>query len=319
MIQQRTVPGVYINEQNAFPNSVVEVATALPVFIGYTQTASFQGQSLANELVEITSFADYLAFFENGPTQGPQIQYALNPSAATDNPAFQIPINGKQYTIAPVAGTLFYLYNALQLFFQNGGGNCYVISVGNYTAGTPKLTDFVPTSTTVPSVFDILSASQDPTLICIPDALLMNSADYYTLMGEALIHCSKVKNRMVLMDAWGGNTVTNQLTFLAEQASNADPISTFRQGIGINNLNYGACYYPWLNTNIVSSNNITYNNLQGGLATFSSTFAETANASNAAQVKAITAIVASATATPPVPATAVHNALMSASPNSTLR
>ena len=29
-------PGVYIVEKNAFPNSVVEVTTAVPAFIGYT-------------------------------------------------------------------------------------------------------------------------------------------------------------------------------------------------------------------------------------------------------------------------------------------
>ena len=30
-------PGVYIVEKSAFPNSVVEVATAVPAFIGYTE------------------------------------------------------------------------------------------------------------------------------------------------------------------------------------------------------------------------------------------------------------------------------------------
>ena len=29
-------PGVYIVEESAFPSSVVEVATAVPAFIGYT-------------------------------------------------------------------------------------------------------------------------------------------------------------------------------------------------------------------------------------------------------------------------------------------
>lgn len=35
MAQMKT-PGVYIIEKNAFPNSVVEVATAIPAFIGHT-------------------------------------------------------------------------------------------------------------------------------------------------------------------------------------------------------------------------------------------------------------------------------------------
>ena len=33
-------PGVYIVEKNAFPNSVVEVATAVPAFVGYTANAA---------------------------------------------------------------------------------------------------------------------------------------------------------------------------------------------------------------------------------------------------------------------------------------
>ena len=41
-------PGVYINELNAFPNSVVPVATAVPAFIGYTPTASYEGKSYTN-------------------------------------------------------------------------------------------------------------------------------------------------------------------------------------------------------------------------------------------------------------------------------
>ncbi len=32
-------PGVYINEQNAFPTSVVPVPTAVPAFLGSTQKA----------------------------------------------------------------------------------------------------------------------------------------------------------------------------------------------------------------------------------------------------------------------------------------
>ena len=39
-------PGVYIVEKNAFPNSVVEVATAVPAFVGYTKIADNKGTSL---------------------------------------------------------------------------------------------------------------------------------------------------------------------------------------------------------------------------------------------------------------------------------
>ena len=41
---QYKTPGVYIVEKSAFPNSVVEVATAVPAFVGYTEKASNKGK-----------------------------------------------------------------------------------------------------------------------------------------------------------------------------------------------------------------------------------------------------------------------------------
>ena len=46
---QMKTPGVYIVEKNAFPNSVVEVATAVPAFIGHTEVADNKGKSLTGK------------------------------------------------------------------------------------------------------------------------------------------------------------------------------------------------------------------------------------------------------------------------------
>ena len=48
-------PGVYIKEKNAFGNSIVEVETAIPVFIGLTGTAQDGTSSLLNKPVRISS------------------------------------------------------------------------------------------------------------------------------------------------------------------------------------------------------------------------------------------------------------------------
>src|SRR4051812_39802524 len=56
-------PGVYIDEKNAYPNSAVAVETAVPIFIGYTEKAEFNGKSLKNIPTRITSFAEYVARF----------------------------------------------------------------------------------------------------------------------------------------------------------------------------------------------------------------------------------------------------------------
>ena len=47
-------PGVYIKEKNAFGNSIVEVETAIPVFIGLTGAAQDGTSSLLKRLRMMT-------------------------------------------------------------------------------------------------------------------------------------------------------------------------------------------------------------------------------------------------------------------------
>ena len=61
-------PGVYIVEESAFPSSVVEVATAVPAFIGYTERADNQGRSLTNRPWRITSMSEYHTYFGGAPS-----------------------------------------------------------------------------------------------------------------------------------------------------------------------------------------------------------------------------------------------------------
>ena len=56
-------PGVYINEVDAFGNSVVPVATAVPAFIGYTPQAEYEGKSYYNKAQKVTSLAEFMAFY----------------------------------------------------------------------------------------------------------------------------------------------------------------------------------------------------------------------------------------------------------------
>ncbi|MFT5860261.1 MAG: phage tail sheath protein FI [Flavobacteriaceae bacterium] len=41
-------PGVYINQINTFPNSIVAVPKSVPVFIGYTPQAMYEGEPYTN-------------------------------------------------------------------------------------------------------------------------------------------------------------------------------------------------------------------------------------------------------------------------------
>ena len=55
-------PGVYIVEKSAFPNSVVEVATAVPAFVGYTEKADNKGKTLRNKPWRIASIGEYISY-----------------------------------------------------------------------------------------------------------------------------------------------------------------------------------------------------------------------------------------------------------------
>jgi hypothetical protein len=47
--------------------------------------------------------------------------------------------NGTIYTVEPDPNTIYYLYNSVKMFFQNGGSQAYIVSVGTYgpPSGSP--------------------------------------------------------------------------------------------------------------------------------------------------------------------------------------
>lgn len=111
-------PGVYVEERNAFPNSAVLVATAVPAFIGYTEKAVRNEKSLTNVPTKISSYGEYLLFFGGAP----KTKFTLFASAEA----------GVPYKLA-ITGSYFTLHSQMKMFFSNGGSDCYIVSVGGYT------------------------------------------------------------------------------------------------------------------------------------------------------------------------------------------
>ena len=79
-------PGVYIKEKNAFGNSIVEVETAVPVFIGLTEVALDGTSSLLNKPVRISSMTEYCMYFGGAPT--PQFMLSSEDIKADDKDKF---------------------------------------------------------------------------------------------------------------------------------------------------------------------------------------------------------------------------------------
>jgi phage tail sheath protein FI len=242
-------PGVYIVEKNAFPNSVVEVATAVPAFIGHTEKADNRSKPLAFKPWRITSMAEYHQYYGMGPDPRFNIAEKTDPAALADFKAANKDGKLTEYVLqqpAGAAGGYYTLYNAMRHFFQNGGGPCYIVSVGDYTQDLD------------PDKFnrgvDELLKEQEPTMVVIPEAVLLKQPDCNTLQQNMLAHCGdKMRNRVAILDIWGGDKPRND--------PGGDPVDLFRNSLGINFLGYAAAYYPWLNTTVVGDNEISYENI----------------------------------------------------------
>lgn len=236
MAEAYKTPGVYVEEISKLPPSVAGVETAIPAFIGYTQTAK---EAVEKDLVKkakrITSMPDYRRFF--GFPQ-PETKIGVNVTAAADGtPILKASLNDTDRS-------KHIMYYALEMYFGNGGGPCYIVSAGLYKEpiGTPldkgELSD----------ALDVLRKEDEPTLIAIPEAQNLNIADYIELLDAALGQCADLQDRFVIMDVHGDDVSLTTPDGTPHQVLNA--VGKFRDKIGPNNLKYGAAYAPNIETSL---------------------------------------------------------------------
>jgi phage tail sheath protein FI len=192
------------------PNSV---QTAIPAFVGYTEIAAIDGKPAYLTPVRVGSLADYEAVFGG---------------------AFK-----------PTHGTSFNFYDSVRLFYANGGGPCFVCSVGSYADGAggidrQKLADGLTA----------IGAENGPTLIAIPEAVLLPSAaDFADLTRQMLAQCAALRDRIAILDVYGTDTLDpSKPTYRADLEAVLDQ---FHACVGDTSLDYGAAYFPFLVTSLV--------------------------------------------------------------------
>ena len=209
-------PGVYVEEISLLPPSVAQVATAIPAFIGYTEKGP-------TEPTKIGSMLEYEALFGGPRTQSFEV-------TLDDNAPF-LP-----QSVAPSGGESPYLMHpALEMFFANGGGSCYIVSVGDYddATTTPSL-DSVSDYSELESGLTKIRKVDEITLIVIPEAIRLPATEQYDLYKAILMQCGDLKDRFGIFDLRTDDTDG----------------SDFRTGIGTSFLSYGAAYYPHLKSSI---------------------------------------------------------------------
>jgi phage tail sheath protein FI len=225
-------PGVYVDEVPKLPPSVAQVATAIPVFIGYTRNTTHQGDTLINRPIRIQSFVEYESIYG---VRLETFSAVVGANAQGQN----------SITTSPAApASLRRMYYALQLYFGNGGGPCYIVSIGADTAA-PAIANFLAGLTAA-------GKEDEPTLIVFPDALGLSRGDFYQVYQAALAQCNDLKDRFTICDVFNGH-----LDYTAPGVENVidDAALGFRNLIGNNFLLYGAAYYPQLNTSLTFSYN----------------------------------------------------------------
>ncbi len=229
-------PGVYVEEIPKFPPSIAPVETAIPAFIGYTEKADSE---VANDLrlkpTRISSMVEFTNYFG-----GPQKEEAIVVTITETQVSGVTTELKATAALAEAARSKHILYYAVQMFFANGGGPCWIISVAGFrpTFGGALV------KTDLDAGLAALAKEDEPTLIVFPEAQNLSIADFKAVHDAALLQCENLKDRFVIMDVHG-NTVS-----LSNPASVLlTAIGNFRtNGIGANNLKYGAAYGPNIET-----------------------------------------------------------------------
>lgn len=264
-------PGVYINEINSDTHSVIPVATAVPAFIGYTPKIEYEGKSYLNKVQKINSLAEFESIYmlDNPPAPADPLkqyspEYYLVPQEAKPLTEGAISIEGNSYSILPDPDTIYYLYNSVRMFFDNGGAEAYIVSTGLYGEPRKKPVGINDTKIVNQNIklddlikaLEPLNREDEPTLYYCPDATLLSASDNGTLMQKMLLQAENMESIFCLFDIIEGRNSDLEL--------DSNDIESFRNNTGSEGLKNGASYYPFLNTTMMQEEDIDFTSLFGG-------------------------------------------------------
>jgi len=288
-------PGAYVEEISLLPPSVTGVGTSIPAFIGYTQkdpsnppappttttttTTTTTPAPLPIVPVKIFSLKEYEELFGTADAP-PEALVTLTDSLDAGGNVLRRDIKAELKAVTSNDLAQHNLYYAIQHYFANGGGACYIVSVDRPSTAGPDAARLI-------AGVKAVASEDEPTMLVIPEAVHAGST-YHGIYQEALSQAASLKDRVVIMDAQQNATTSSGI--------GAD-MTAFRGGIS-NNLSYGAAYYPYLDTTISYTEltdakvTIVHKDSLGALRSGTGTYngllsaVQTADASLYAQIKA---------------------------------
>jgi phage tail sheath protein FI len=223
-------PGVFLQEIPKLPASVAEVATAVPAFIGATETIGGTAADLLYKPVRISSLLEYEAIF-GGPKKE-KFNISIDDDVNSNNDILSRTVTvdrADQQTLPD-----YLLYYSLRMFFANGGGNCWIVSTGKYEDVSIDENDYI-------KCINALEQIDEVTLLVFPDAVILDSTPgtykYDDVAQAALAHCAKMQDRFAILD-------------VPADSIHIDDITDYRERLGMADLKYGAAYMPYLKTSL---------------------------------------------------------------------
>lgn len=226
-MQDYKTPGVYIEEIPHLPPSIASVETAIPAFTGYTQIAKWkEDDDLRNKPWRIESMLQYEQFFgyPDPETDSLSVNFGLNA------------VNGK---VDETKRSKYLMHYTMQQFFANGGGPCWITSVGNYTdtGGEILATDLIAGLAEIAKINEV-------TLLLFPDSTNLSTAtDYYNVHTEAINQCVNLQDRFTILDVY------HDPANLLEWSLDIDLLRNTLSGT-TDFLKYAAVYFPKIYTGV---------------------------------------------------------------------
>ncbi|SIT19993.1 phage tail sheath family protein [Chryseobacterium gambrini] len=197
-------PGVYVEEEAKFPPSVAQVETAIPAFIGYTEKGT------QNKPTRISSMLEFEELF--GKAYAETFAVAFKDGAAT--------------AVQPKVSD-FKMYYAMQMYFVNGGGPCYIVSVDKFEYkenGVIKENKVSPAK--LEAALDLLKKEDEPTLIVFPDLQGLVATDDEVITAQAFADAAEEAADAALLAinaATAAKTAADTALTQAQQAAAAAP------------------------------------------------------------------------------------------------
>ncbi|MCC8459168.1 phage tail sheath family protein [Photorhabdus aegyptia] len=123
MITKTSFPGVYIEEDTSLALSVSRGDTAIPVFIG---RFSSEENNSSLQVIRINSWLDFT-------TKYPLPPVSISITSTPINPSIQLELEEEQIRDSTETTNISIThkpsYDAIRLYFQNGGSPCYILSL----------------------------------------------------------------------------------------------------------------------------------------------------------------------------------------------